>query len=381
MVRLGIDRIDEYAQLFRGRRVGLITNPTGLASSRRSSIDILMEKCRLTALFAPEHGIRGEKQDGSEVETYVDTLTGLPVYSLYKDDRKPSLEDLSGLDVLCYDIQDVGSRYYTFIYTLANAMKVASQAGVEVVVLDRPNPVSCLSPSGSGLQKECASFIGMYDIPQNYALTIGELAELFNTEEDIGARLHVIPMEGYERGMFYEDTGLLWVSPSPNLPSVDAAVLYNGTCLFEGTNISEGRGTTHPFENIGAPYIDSRRWIEEIGRFGIDGVYLRPVSFIPQASKYRDELCNGVYVHIIDRRAFDPLKLGVAMVLSARKLFPDEFRFTAPRHEVGDYTVDLMYGSPLMRKENVSVEEVWADIDENTKRFRDSVWRRYLLYS
>ena len=252
---------------------------------------------------------------------------------------------------------------------------------MEVVVLDRPNPVSCLSPSGSGLQKECASFIGMYDIPQNYALTIGELAELFNTEEDIGARLHVIPMEGYERRMFYEDTGLLWVSPSPNLPSVDAAVLYNGTCLFEGTNISEGRGTTHPFENIGAPYIDSRRWIEEIGRFGIDGVYLRPVSFIPQASKYRDELCNGVYVHILDRRAFDPLKLGVAMVLSARKLFPDEFRFTAPRHEVGEYTVDLMYGSPLMRKENVSVEEVWADIDENTKRFRDSVWRRYLLYS
>ena len=340
-----------------------------------------MEKCRLTALFAPEHGIRGEKQDGSEVETYVDTLTGLPVYSLYKDDRKPSLEDLSGLDVLCYDIQDVGSRYYTFIYTLANAMKVASQAGVEVVVLDRPNPVSCLSPSGSGLQKECASFIGMYDIPQNYALTIGELAELFNAEEDIGARLHVIPMEGYDRRMFYEDTGLLWVSPSPNLPSVDAAVLYNGTCLFEGTNISEGRGTTHPFENIGAPYIDSRRWIEEIGRFGIDGVYLRPVSFIPQASKYRDELCNGVYVHILDRRAFDPLKLGVAMVLSARKLFSDEFCFTAPRHEVGEYTVDLMYGSPLMRKENVSVEEVWADIDENTKRFRDSVWRRYLLYS
>lgn len=380
MLRLGIDRVGEYAQLFKGKRVGLITNPTGLSSSKEDSIEVLRRECDLTALYAAEHGIRGDRQDGSSIEGYTDPVSGLPVYSLYGERRIPSAGQLEGIDVLCYDMQDVGSRYYTFIYTLANAMEAAGRYGKEVVVFDRPDPIGGLAVSGSPMTPSCRSFIGQYDIPQRYGLTVGELALLYKDREGIDCRLHVVPMEGWERGMFYDETGLLWVAPSPNLPTLDAAVLYNGTCLFEGTNISEGRGTTHPFENIGAPWIDPYKWKKEIGRYGFEGVYFRPMSFIPVASKYKGEVCNGLYVHVLDRMAFDPLKLGLAMVLSAKKLFPGDFCFTAPRHEIGDFTIDLMYGSPRARDDKAVIRDLFDEIDAYSEGFKKTSWKDYLLY-
>ena len=217
---------------------------------------------------------------------------------------------------------------------------------------------------------------GPNDEAQWVAATLRELHD----REGIDCRLHVVPMEGWERGMFYDETGLLWVAPSPNLPTLDAAVLYNGTCLFEGTNISEGRGTTHPFENIGAPWIDPYKWKKEIGRYGFEGVYFRPMSFMPVASKYKGEVCNGLYVHVLDRMAFDPLKLGLAMVLSAKKLFPGDFRFTAPRHEIGDFTIDLMYGSPRARDDKAVIRDLFDEIDAYSEGFKKTSWKDYLLY-
>ena len=380
MVKLGIDRIAEYEGFFKGKKTGLITNPSGVSSSGISSFDALATVSNLSALFAPEHGIRGDRQDGEEIESYTDPRTGVIVHSIYGKYRKPDSESIRALDILCYDIQDVGSRYYTFIYSMAVCMKAAAVCNVEFVVFDRPNPISCLSPSGSRMYPENMSFVGMFDIPQRYSLTVGELARMLNDREGIGADLTVIEMEGYRRDMYYDDTGLLWIPPSPNIPDLDSSILYNGTCLFEGTNISEGRGTTHPFVNIGAPFIDSEAWIHEIGKYGIRGILLRPVSFIPMYSKYKGEVCNGVYIHITDRTAFDPLKLGVVMIRTAKELFPDSFRFTPPKHEVGEYTADLFYGSSLLRRDGVSVQEIFDDIDSYTSEYLDT-WRKYWLYN
>ena len=381
MTATGIDRIGEYARLFKGRRTGLMTNPTGITSTGESSLDVLARHSDLVALFAPEHGVRGDRQDGAQIVDYVDERTGIPVHSVYGERREPRDEDLRGLDVLCYDIQDVGSRFYTFIYSMANAMKAASRAGITFVVFDRPDPITGLHPQGSAMTDSCRSFVGMYDIPQRYSLTIGELAMLVRDMENLDVDLQLIPMAGWSRDMFYDQTGLVWVAPSPNIPVLDAAILYNGTCFFEGTNLSEGRGTTHPFENIGAPFVDPYRWAAEIAEYGLEGLFFRPCSFIPMYSKYSGQVCHGLHVHITDRTKVDPLRTGIVMLLSARRLFADEFRFTSPKHETGDWTVDLFYGSPLLRDDDVTVEDVLEDISSYGRRYEDGIWRDYWLYS
>src|SRR5690625_3902019 len=259
-LKLGVEvLLDEQMDLLDGKRVGLITNPTGVDQELNHIVDVLHNdpEVDLTTLYGPEHGVRGDAQAGEYVEFYIDEITGLPVYSLYGETRKPTPEMLEDVDVLIFDIQDVGARFYTYIYTMAYAMEAAQENELEFVVLDRPNPISGYDVEGPVLDPEYASFVGNYPIPLRHAMTVGELALFFNEEFDINADMTVVEMTGWERGMYYDDTDLEFVLPSPNMPTLDTALVYPGTALIEGTNLSEGRGTTKPFELLGAPFVNS----------------------------------------------------------------------------------------------------------------------------
>ena len=277
-VKLGIDLIDDNLSLFEGKKVGLITNPTGVNSSYKSTIDVLYEKVNLTALFAPEHGIRGNSQAGGSIGNEIDEITGLTVYSLYGNTKKPTEAMLENVDVLCIDIQDVGARFYTYIYTMAYAMEACKEFGKTFVVFDRPNPVGG-KVEGNLLNDEYSSFVGLYDIITRHGMTIGELAKMFNEYYQIGCNLEVIKMEDYDRNLYIDETTVPWINPSPNMPTLDCAIAYSGTCYFEGVNLSEGRGTTKPFEFIGAPFINPHKWAEKLNSLGLEGVYFRPMYF------------------------------------------------------------------------------------------------------
>lgn len=321
---LGIERIDEFQSVFAKKRIGLITNPTGIASNFKSSIEILNEKTNLVALFSPEHGIRASIQAGEHLESYVDDETGIMVYSLYGATRRPSKEIMDKIDIMSIDIQDCGSRYYTFIYTMAYCMQACAEFDKEFVVFDRPNPINCEKVEGNILNTDkYRSFVGYYPIVQRHGMTMGELAKLFNEEYKINCKLTVIPMLNYERWMDFEDTQLPWVIPTPNLPTIATAYVYNATCIFEGTNVSEGRGTTTPFELIGAPWIKSERLAEELNSYNLKGVYFRPQYFTPTFSKYAKTLCGGVFVHITDRKTFEAVKTSWTMLYHIRTKYKD----------------------------------------------------------
>ena len=378
-VLCGADRIHEYGSLFYGKRLGLITNPTGLRKDLSSTADYLAGGYSLKAMYAPEHGVRGDRQDGQDIQSYMDKNTGVQVFSIYGERRAPSDEMLDGIDLMIYDIQDVGSRYYTYIYSKANCMEACGRLGIPFVVLDRPNPISGLWPEGTHMEDHCRSFIGMYDFPQRYALTCGELARLINERFGIGVSLTVIPMKGWSRDMMWFQTGLTWVSPSPNMPTPEAALLYNGTGMFEGTTLSEGRGTTHPFEIIGAPWLDAGYFARALEERKCPGVRFRPVSFIPMFHKHAGILCHGVQVHVTDWFKVRPVELGVNMVLVAEEQSGRYFSFTPPKHEVGDYTMDLLFGSPGMRREGVSPEEIGQKIRRDTGDYV-KYWKDYWEY-
>lgn len=369
MVLCGADRIDEYEEIFHGRRLGLLTNPSGVLRDLTATADKLFRDYHLCALYAPEHGIRGDRQDGMSISSYEDEKTGIPVYSVYGEKRMPSQEDLEAIDMLVFDIQDVGSRYYTYLYSMTNAMIACRKKGIPFVVLDRPNMIGGMAVEGTVMEPGCTSFIGMYDFPQRYSLTIGELAWHINERFHIGAELLVVPLKGWRRSMYWEDTGLMWINPSPNLASPDGALLYNGTCLFEGTTLSEGRGTTRPFELIGAPWLSAHAFAEALEQQECPGVRFRPASFIPMFGKYTGQLCHGVQVHVVDRYRVRPVELGVKMVLTAKKLGGENFVFTPPRHEKGEFTVDLMFGSSLLRKKDITIQEACQAVREGTKSF------------
>lgn len=376
MMQVGADRIDEYRELFADKRIGLITTPTGVLSNLTSTIDKFASDYDLIALYAPEHGVRGDQQDGAAVVSYIDGKTKIPVYSMYGAKRFPSIEELSDVDVLVYDVQDVGSRYYTFIYSMANSMAVAKEKGIPFVVLDRANPISGLYPMGTPMSDGCRSFIGLYDIPQRYALTCGELAMLFNEEENLGVSLQVVPLSCWQRSSFFDDFGSTWINPSPNIASFDACLLYNGTCLFEGTNISEGRGTTRPFELIGAPWIDASAYADVLNGRELPGVVFRPISFIPQFHKFKGEVCNGVQVHVTDKKQMNPLMVGLCMVYEAKRMYGDWFEFTKPRHEIGDFTMDLLVGSDKVRKgyDLKDIESIMMDYSQKYERYYKKYW-------
>jgi uncharacterized protein YbbC (DUF1343 family) len=384
MVILGNERLfdDEHVHLVRDRQVGLITNHSGVDALLRSTADRLHESgiCELAALFGPEHGIRGDAADGARVETDRDPRTGAPAYSLYGKVRRPDARMLASVEVMLFDIQGVGARFYTFLYTMSMSMEACASRGVPFVVLDRPNPIGGEQVAGNLLDPAFASFVGLYPIPVQHGMTLGEIALLFNRAFAIDADLHVVPLGGWERRFYWEETGLPWVAPSPNMPTVDTAVVYPGTCFFEGTNVSEGRGTTKPFEQIGAPFIDGYHLADCLNRLALPGVRFRPVYFQPAFSKHAGQVCQGVQVHVRDRRSFQAVRTGIEMLAAVRRLWPDEFAWRVP--EEGLYNFDRLAGTDRIRlalDEGIAVADLVAGWDEELERFEE-LRRSYLLY-
>ena len=386
MVQLGCERLFDDPRALRrveGRRVGLVTNPSGVDRRLRSTADRLHARpgLELVLLFGPEHGIRGDAEDGVPVVTGVDSGTGVPAVSLYGGRRQPSPGELAQLDVLLFDIQDVGVRFYTYLYTMSLAMEACAAAGLPFVVLDRPNPLGGLVVEGNVLDAPAfASFVGRYPIPVRYGLTIGELARLFNEEFGIGADLHVVEMRGWRRSMRWRETSLHWVPPSPNMPSPRTAAVYPGTCFFEGTNVSEGRGTGRPFEQIGAPYIDGPALAERAGALGLPGADFRPVFFRPSFGKHEGLSCGGVQLHASADDAFSPVRTGFHLLAEVRRGWPQEFEWrTDP---VGIHNFDKLAGTDRVRKAldgGAAVDDLIEEWEVERRPFEECR-RRYLRY-
>lgn len=332
-----------------GQRVGLITNHTGVDQRLRSAIDRLhaSRRVQLAVLFGPEHGVRGDAQAGIKLDARIDSRTNVPVHSLYGATRRPTPEMLAGLDALIFDIQDVGVRYATYISTLAYAQAAAMAAGLQFVVLDRPNPITGLHTAGNLLDPAFASFVGVHPIPIRHGLTVGELARLFAIENGWPEPL-VVPMRGWRRSCWFDQTGLPWVLPSPNLPTLESLTLYAGTCLIEGTNVSEGRGTTRPFELIGAPWIDPFELAADLEQRRIAGIVFRAAAFTPMFSKHAGTVCSGVQAHITDRNALQPVALGMHLLHALRALDPAAFAWQ--QGSDGRYFIDLLFGSDQPRR-------------------------------
>jgi uncharacterized protein YbbC (DUF1343 family) len=370
--------LDDQKERLKGKKVGLITNPTGIDSKMNSIVDLLNEdpEIELTALFGPEHGVRGDAQAGAYVESYIDEKTGLPVYSLYGQTKKPTPEMLENVEVLVFDIQDVGTRHYTFIYTMAYAMEAAKENNIPIVVLDRPNPLGGLSVDGPVLEPEFSSFIGMYPIPTKHGMTVGELASFFNEEFKIGADLTVVKMKGWRRSMDYDDTGLPFVLPSPNIPTVSTTFVYPATGLIEGTNLSEGRGTTKPFELIGAPYINSTDLAAELNSLSLPGVKFRAASFTPISSKHAGKLSHGVEIYVTDRAEFDAVPTGLHIIKTIHDMYPEDFEF------LSNNFFDKLIGNDLVRTmilEGASVTDIMNKYQNEQDEFK-KVRKEYLIY-
>ncbi len=367
MVRSGLDSLASsgFAEL-RGKRLGVLVNQASVDSQFRHLVDLLCENgCTPVRIFVPEHGLRGALQDMVSVDHSTDPKTKLPVVSLYGNSAaslRPKAEQIQDLEIVVCDMSDIGSRYYTFAQTLAYLMEVAGKCGVKVMVLDRPNPIGGLQLEGGPVTRDCRSFCGLYSVANRHGLTLGELGTLmqrgFGRGDDalpgISCDLSVVKVEGWSREMYFGDTGLPWVAPSPNMPTPDTALVYPGTCLFEGTNISEGRGTTRPFELLGAPFIDGGAWAEAAYEQGItlEGVALRPVSFIPQFHKWQQKSCSGVQVHVTDRKKFRPLRVSLALIGAVAKLYPKEFSWRREAYEFVENVsaIDLLFGSAEFRR-------------------------------
>lgn len=388
MVKLGIDVfLNSPPPSIIGARVGLIVNPASVNSRFEHAADLLRRDARvnLAALFGPQHGIRGETQDNMiEWQTFRDARTGLPAYSLYGETRKPTPEMLAGLDALVFDVQDVGTRVYTFIYTMALAMQAARECGKRFIVLDRPNPINGLQIEGNIHEAEYRSFVGMFPLPMRHAMTAGELALMFNDRFAIGCDLEVIRMEGWQRHMWYDDTRLPWVMPSPNIPTPDTATVYPGGVLVEGTEVSEGRGTTRPFEIIGAPYIDPHALAARLDRHKLPGVVFRPMHFEPTFHKFAGEICGGIQLHVTDRAAFKPVITGVAVISAIRELYPRDFAWKQPPYEyVFDRPpFDVIAGSAALREQIdglVPPPEIEGGWRGPLAEF-DALRKEYLLY-
>lgn len=379
-VILGIENIDNYLSIFENKRVGLITNPTGIDSNFKSSIDILREKTNLVALFSPEHGVRASIQAGQKLDTYVDDETGITVYSLYGSSKKPSKELMDKIDVMTIDIQDNGSRYYTFIYTMAYCMMACKEYNKTFVVFDRPNPIGGISVEGNKLDiNKYRSFVGYYEMPQRHGLTMGELAKLFNEEYGIGCHLEVIPMTNWERWMDFEDTHLPWVIPTPNIPTIATCFAYNATCIFEGTNVSEGRGTTTPFEIIGAPWLKSEDLARELNALGIEGVYFRPQYYTPTFSKYQGELCGGVFLHITNRTKFNAVKCSFIVLDHIRNKYKDHFKINPPYVAGRPGLFEYEAGCDEFIVPTLDISGQLEKLDHDAQEFVE-IRKKYLLY-
>lgn len=392
-VRPGVEvLLEDKPRLLEGKKFGLITNPTGVLPDlghEVDAMDALRPRMDLTAILAPEHGFRGAAQAGESGEAYEDPRTGVPVYDIYGQGPKEiaDIAEKAGVDTLVFDIQDVGARFYTYIWTMSDAMEAAVMAGLDFVVLDRPNPIGGSEALGPVLDPEYSTFVGRLPISQIHAMTAGELARMFNEEympERAGGKvdLEIVWMDGWRREMLYEDTGLPWVPPSPNMPTPATALVYPGTCLFEGTNLSEGRGTTKPFELIGAPYVDWRLADTLRGR-KLPGVAFREAYFSPTFSKHEGKTIGGVQLHISSPRELDPIRAALTMIVEIRRLYPDAFEW---RYDAWDkerpYWIDKLTGSGYVRKavdSQASLDEIEAGWQQELRRFRRRR-ERYLEY-
>jgi uncharacterized protein YbbC (DUF1343 family) len=372
----------------RGLRFGLLCNPASVDGRLRHARHLIHERFpgALRVLFSPQHGFFAEKQDNMiESGDLIDPSLGLPVFSLYGRTRIPAPEMFADIDVLLVDLQDAGTRVYTFIYTLSYCMETARACGVKVLVLDRPNPVGGGSVEGNLLRPEYASFVGRFSIPMRHGLTIAELARLFNARFGIGCDLEVVPMAGWNRDMIFADTGLTWVPPSPNLPTPASALVYPGQVLWEGTNVSEGRGTTQPFELCGAPYFDTAKVASEMSEASLPGVVLRPVAFEPTAGKWQGCCCRGFQIHVTDPQRFAPYAATLKLMAAALRHHPGEFAWRPPpyEYEFEKLPIDLLIGDPAVRQRLEALEPVdriaasWrTELDEFRKMSRE-----YRLYA
>lgn len=382
-VRLGLDVFMEHhvAQL-KGKRVGLLTNQTGANRDLISTIRLFHEHpdIQLTALFAPEHGLKTNAKEGEKFSDFYHSKTGVIVYSLYGKSKKPSDAMMAEVDVVVFDMQDIGSRYYTYIYTMAYMMEACARTGKQYIILDRPNPIGGIEVEGNFVETDFTSFVGLYPIPNRHGMTVGELALYFNEEFTIHCDLVVIEMEGWKRDCFITETNLPWIPPSPNTTSLEMMLLYPGTCLIEGTNLSEGRGTTQPFEIIGAPFIDGEQLQDAVNALGLTGVRARALSFTPTYQKHAGELCEGIQLHISNRQTIQPLNVVVHILAIIAKLYPQELRFLeygSLKHPM----FDLLAGNADLRKAlingDISSYLEQCQKDSNTFLFNRKPYLRY----
>ncbi|HTM02050.1 MAG TPA: DUF1343 domain-containing protein [Vicinamibacterales bacterium] len=387
MVRLGSDLLLSSGRL-RGARVGIVCNHASVDYGFAHIVDRLAEAddVRLSAIFGPQHGFRSDVQDNMiETPHRDDPSRRIPVYSLYSETREPTPAMLTGLDLLVIDLQDIGARIYTYIYTMANCLRACGRHGVPVIVCDRPNPINGMDVEGALLRKGFESFVGLFPIPMRHGMTMAELARLFNEEFGLGAQLEVVRMDGWERSMFADDTGLPWVMPSPNMPTLDTAIVYPGTVLFEGTLLSEGRGTTRPFELVGAPGVDAERFARDLNTRGLPGVFFRPAVFEPTFQKHAKTTCGGCQVHVTDRRAFRPVLTGAALIEAFQHAVPTGFalwRQPPYEYEPEKLPIDILAGSDVLRQQieaNATLEDIAASWRDDEAAFRKAR-QPYLLY-
>lgn len=387
-VVLGLEKLTgDRLDLLRGARVGLVCNQATVDHTLRHAADLLHATAgvRLTTLFGPQHGIRGDVQDNMvETAHAVDGQTGLPVYSLYSETREPTERMLRDVDTLVVDLQDVGCRIYTFVYTMAHCMRAARTYGKRVVVCDRPNPIGGEAVAGNVLEPAFASFVGLFPIPTRHGMTAGELARMFNEAHGIGCDLEVVAMEGWSRALWMDDTDAPWVMPSPNMPTLDTATVFPGAVHLEGTQMSEGRGTTRPFELAGAPYIEAEDYGRRLNGLGLPGVHFRPTVFQPTFQKHAGKSCGGVQIHVLDRARFEPVKAGVAVVKTAHDMYTDAFRWKEPPYEyVFDRNpFDVIAGTSALRQAiegGRSLDEIEGSWRAGLDAFR-ALRQKYLLY-
>ena len=378
MVANGLDLPEKWIPLLRDRRVGLLTSVSGVNRVLQRNIDCLLGAgIRITALFSPEHGLRGAYAAGDDVASASDPSTGLPVYSLYsKDSRRFSENMVSDVDVIVYDIGDVGARYYTYLTTLYNTVEDCAHFNKPLVVLDRINPLGGNVLEGITLQPECLSFVGAYAMPVRYGMTPGEFANMVNQEQHLGCKLTVVETEGWRRSMLFPDTGLPWIPPSPALQHFENALCYPGTCLLEGTNLSEGRGTADPFIMIGAPYVQAERLVAALNRYGLAGVRFLPVAFIPTASKHQGAVCEGVKLILDDPLIFQPFATALILIQTVQRLWPKDFSFLPSCAGAQWPQIDLLSGSHGLREGHPSLLQD-AQIDCEAFQLRR---QPYLLY-
>lgn len=386
--RLGVEvLLSEKIGLIAGLRVGLVCNQASILPDFSHVADVFeaRDDFELTTLFGPQHGIRGDVQDNMiETEHSTDEKTGKPIYSLYSETREPTEAMLENVDVIVFDMQDVGCRIYTFVYTLANCMRAAKKFGKKVIVCDRPNPINGVQVEGNILEPEFESFVGQFPIPTRHGMTVAELAKLFNEQFGIGCDLEIVLMDGWSREMWFEQTNLPWVLPSPNIPTVDTAAVFPATVHFEGTELSEGRGTTKPFELVGAPYINPDIYVDELAKYNFTGVAFRSTCFRPTFQKWAEQTCGGVQLHVTDREAFMPVIVGIAMIKTAYDLYTEHFQWkqTAYEYVFDKNPFDVVSGTDKIRKqieagESVkAIEDSWA---EGLAEF-EQVRKVFLLY-